>query len=156
MSDLRQQLTLVLVTKDRHVLLGLKKTGFGSGRINALGGKIEPGESPLGCALRELEEECGLKAKEATEVARIFVDYDHTGKKVELHVFEVTDFRGEVHSTLEMDVDWTSIDHVPYEKMWANDIYWLPSVLNGKRIHASFHLSDDETVIDQKIEEWKV
>ena len=42
MPELRQQLTLVLVTRDREVLLGLKKTGFGAGRWNALGGKIEP------------------------------------------------------------------------------------------------------------------
>ena len=42
------------------VLLGLKKTGFGRGRIVGPGGKIDPGESPEQAAARELEEETTL------------------------------------------------------------------------------------------------
>jgi len=34
-------------------------------RLNGLGGKLEPGESFLGCALREIEEETGYQIKPA-------------------------------------------------------------------------------------------
>ncbi|KAE8216229.1 hypothetical protein CF327_g574 [Tilletia walkeri] len=48
-----------------HILLGLKKRGFGEGRINAFGGKPITNhndfESPSDCALREFEEETGLR-----------------------------------------------------------------------------------------------
>lgn len=35
-------------------------------------GKLEPGEDPLACAVRELEEETGLKAQNLTPLARFF------------------------------------------------------------------------------------
>ncbi|KAE8231309.1 hypothetical protein CF326_g3675 [Tilletia indica] len=48
-----------------HILLGLKKRGFGEGRMNAFGGKPitnhDDIESPSDCALREFEEETGLR-----------------------------------------------------------------------------------------------
>ena len=44
----------------RQVLLGRKKKGLGAGNIVGLGGKLEPGESALDAAVREVEEESGL------------------------------------------------------------------------------------------------
>lgn len=38
-------LTLVLVVQPGKVLLGMKKRGFGAGKWNGFGGKVEPGES---------------------------------------------------------------------------------------------------------------
>ncbi|WKK71641.1 NUDIX domain-containing protein [Rathayibacter oskolensis] len=42
-----------------EVLLGRKRRGLGEGRIVAPGGKLEPGESPVRAAVRELAEEVG-------------------------------------------------------------------------------------------------
>lgn len=42
----RKLLTLVLVRNDvGDILLGLKKRGFGEGKWNGFGGKVEPGET---------------------------------------------------------------------------------------------------------------
>ena len=38
-------LTLAFVTQKDKVLLGLKKKGFGMGRWNGFGGKVEKGET---------------------------------------------------------------------------------------------------------------
>jgi len=38
----------------------MKKRGFGVGKWNGYGGKLEEGESIERCATRELEEECGI------------------------------------------------------------------------------------------------
>lgn len=38
-------LTLVLVVQPGRVLLGMKKRGFGAGKWNGFGGKVQPGES---------------------------------------------------------------------------------------------------------------
>src|SRR6202042_3317259 len=44
-----------------EVLLGLKKSGFGTGKWVGLGGHIEPGEKPEAAAVREVWEESGLQ-----------------------------------------------------------------------------------------------
>lgn len=38
-------LTLVLVVQPGRVLLGMKKRGFGAGRWNGFGGKVQSGET---------------------------------------------------------------------------------------------------------------
>ncbi|MCK4393488.1 NUDIX domain-containing protein, partial [Candidatus Bipolaricaulota bacterium] len=44
-----------------EVLLGFKKIGFGAGKYNGPGGKVEAGETVATAAIRELEEETGIK-----------------------------------------------------------------------------------------------
>ena len=56
-------LVFVLNKTGRCVLLGLKKRGFGEGRWNGFGGKLEAGETMEQCAARELCEESGLRCE---------------------------------------------------------------------------------------------
>jgi len=44
-----------------EVLLGFKKSGFGKGKYAGFGGSVEEGETIIAAAVRELEEETGLK-----------------------------------------------------------------------------------------------
>ena len=43
-----------------------KKNDYHEGKWNGLGGKFEQGESPEECAIREIEEESGLRVKSVT------------------------------------------------------------------------------------------
>lgn len=45
-------LTLVLVVQPGRVLLGMKKRGFGAGKWNGFGGKVQQGESIVDAARR--------------------------------------------------------------------------------------------------------
>ncbi len=45
MAKSKKITTLVMVTNESNILLGLKKRGFGSGKLNGFGGKVEPNES---------------------------------------------------------------------------------------------------------------
>ena len=45
-------LTLVLIREPSRVLLGMKKRGFGEGRWNGFGGKVEQGETITQAAYR--------------------------------------------------------------------------------------------------------
>ena len=59
-SKQRKVLTLVLLREANRVLLGMKKRGFGVGKWNGFGGKLEQGETVLEAAAREVREECGF------------------------------------------------------------------------------------------------
>ena len=49
--------TLLFVLRGDEVLLIRKKRGLGAGKYNGPGGRLEPGETALACAVREVEEE---------------------------------------------------------------------------------------------------
>jgi ADP-ribose pyrophosphatase YjhB (NUDIX family) len=55
----QQRAVIVYITdrKRQKVLLIMKKTGLGKGKVNAPGGRLEPGESFLEAAIRECREE---------------------------------------------------------------------------------------------------
>ena len=56
--------TLCIFVKDEpinEVYLGIKKRGFGKGKHVAVGGGVEAGEMPAQAAVREIEEETGIK-----------------------------------------------------------------------------------------------
>lgn len=147
--------TLCFIIRDGsspHVLLGKKKRGFGLGKLNGIGGKLESGELPEDGIIREVEEEVGLAIPkralhEAGQITFRFPfkkAFDHF-----VHVFVATDWEGEPIETEEMLPHWFPVNEIPFERMWQDDVYWLPIVLKGKRIVADFTFGEDnETVTD--------
>ena len=47
-----KQFTLVMIMRNNKLLLGMKKRGFGKGRWNGFGGKVQEGERLLDAAKR--------------------------------------------------------------------------------------------------------
>jgi 8-oxo-dGTP diphosphatase len=52
----------VVVVRDEKVLLGMRRGAHGAGSWSFPGGHVDEGERPEAAALRELEEETGLRA----------------------------------------------------------------------------------------------
>lgn len=50
--SIRKMFSLVFIRKTTEVLLGLKKRGFGEGKWNGFGGKVEQGETIVQGATR--------------------------------------------------------------------------------------------------------
>lgn len=135
--------TLVFVHDDQKVLLGYKKRGFGSGRWNGFGGKVEPGETLEQAARRELREESGLEAvslQPKAEIEFTFVDGNH----LLCHIFTTQEVVGEPVETEEMRPQWYAHHEVPYQEMWSDDAVWLPHVLAGKTLKAYFEFDSEE------------
>ena len=57
---MRKVTTLVLIVEESRALLGMKKRGFGVGKWNGFGGKVEPNETVNDAAIREIQEEAGI------------------------------------------------------------------------------------------------
>lgn len=144
--------TLCLVVRGKELLLARKQSGPGQGRWNFFGGRIETGESPAACAVRELAEESGLVAEEMDieQVAKLTCQFADM-PAWELHVFRVKRWEGELTASAEMGLgQWFPIDDLPFSDMWPGDRRWLPLVLAGKKIQAliSYRARDDHEVPD--------
>ncbi len=69
-----------------------------------------------------------------------------------MHVYLISTFSGEPRETEEMAFQWFKRDQIPYHQMWDDDKYWLPLVLEGKKIQATFifRKEQEENVVDYK------
>ena len=85
------------------------------------GGKIEEGEQPRDALRRELEEELGILATIADEVARIQHEYPNGGM-VELRFFIVRAFEKEIENRIFRDIQWAEPKDLPkYDFLEADE-----------------------------------
>ncbi|NWS38348.1 8ODP triphosphatase, partial [Probosciger aterrimus] len=145
--------TLVLVVQPQRVLLGMKKRGFGAGLWNGFGGKVQPGESIEEAARRELLEESGLTVNTLQKMGQITFEFVGNSELMEVHVFRADDFHGEPTESDEMRPQWFQLDEVPFSRMWADDIYWFPLVLQKKLFRGYFKFLGQDTILEHTLKE---
>lgn len=142
--------TLLFVRVGGQLLLMRKKRGLGMGKINAPGGRLEPGETPLEAAIREVQEELCVTPeapRHRGELRFQFVD----GYSLHCHVFMSDACVGEPQETAEALPLWVPVEQVPYDEMWADDVLWLPRMLAGFRFDGRF-LFDGDRMVTQSID----
>lgn len=146
---------LVYLVKKNKVLLGFKKRGFGEGRWNGVGGKLEKGETSKKAAIRETKEEIGIEIKSLELVAKLrFIFPEKSEKQVynqDVDVFIVTEWEGGIIETEEIKPEWFKINNLLFEDMWEDDRYWLERVLKGERLECEFYFDDNERIVKNKI-----
>ncbi len=139
------QTNICFLMKDGKVLLGMKKRGFGKGKWNGFGGKIEEGEDPRVAMIRELKEEAGVDVApedlhDAGTLVFTFKDngvWDNT-----CQVYTAGSWKGEPAESEEMSPMWYPVTALPFESMWVDDPHWVPLVLQGKKINGKFLFDD--------------
>jgi 8-oxo-dGTP diphosphatase / 2-hydroxy-dATP diphosphatase len=146
-------LTLVIVHQNDRVLLGMKKRGFGAGKINGFGGKLEPGESLIECAVRELKEESGLIAEDTEEAGRLVFKFNGYPEIMDVHIFKVRRFSGLPCETAEMAPAWYNIKEIPFGQMWPDDKFWFPYFLAGKNFKGYFLYSANNEIMNKEVYE---
>lgn len=159
---MKKLLTLCIPIKENQVLLGMKKRGFGSGRWNGFGGKMEEGETIEQATLRELDEEVGIKDGQLTKAGVLEFSFQNDKKILQVHIFKLTDFSDTSTETEEMKPQWFTFNEIPFSKMWSDDEHWFPLLLNNKLFEGEFLFdrpSDAEysaKIISQKLNEVSV
>ena len=149
-----RDVTLVLPVRNGRILLGMKKRGFGEGKINGFGGKLNEGESIEDGAVRELSEEIGIKvsAESLNKVGELAFSFPHAKGKdwdQKVHVFLVRDWDGVPMESEEMSCDWYDADELPVNKMWDADKDWMPMVLDGRKVKGTFAFGEDNSTISE-------
>ncbi|BDC19382.1 7,8-dihydro-8-oxoguanine triphosphatase [Acidianus sp. HS-5] len=119
-----------------------KKRGLGEGLITFPGGKVEGDETPLDCAIRETEEEVGVKITNPKKAGLII--FKQNGGNIQImHVYTAREFTGSPKESDEAVPMWVSYDNLPFGNMWIDDRIWLPLVLQGKYVNCVFEFTND-------------
>lgn len=150
---MKKVLTLCIIHEPGRVLLGLKKRGFGMGRWNGFGGKVQEGETIEEAARREVMEEAGIAVMALEK--RGVINFVSTGDPtaLEVHVFSAREWSGEPRESEEMKPQWFSKDKIPFHAMWLDDPYWFPLFFAGKRFRAAFAFENLSTILSSYIQE---
>jgi 8-oxo-dGTP diphosphatase len=139
----RERATLCFLIAEEKILLIRKKRGLGAGKINGPGGRIEPGEEPHECAVRETSEEVGLIPTSVQRRGELHFEFAD-GYSLHCTVFVANEYTGELVETDEALPIWTALDSIPYEEMWADDIHWLPGMIQGGTFRGYFHFDGEK------------
>jgi mutator protein MutT len=148
MSDIRR--TLLFLHEGDNILLAMKKRGFGANRWNGVGGKLDEGETVEQALIRETQEEIFVTPLEYEKVAEL----DFYGKDPEtketwqmfVYAYLCTKWEGEPTESEEMKPEWYKKNAIPYDAMWQDDEHWLPIVLKGKKVTATFYFDEKDNL----------
>ncbi len=133
-----------------RVLLIEKKRGLGEGLINAPGGRLDPGETAVEAAIREVQEELRITPLAPYWCGEHYFQF-RDGYSMHVHVYASDSYEGTPTETPEAVPRWTPCDAIPYERMWADDAHWIPLLLAGERFSGRY-LFDGQAMVDFAIE----
>jgi len=155
--DIRR--TLLFLKRDDQILIAMKKRGFGMGKWNGVGGKIELGETIEQALVRECQEEIGVTPRDWRQVAELdFIQDAETDNPwhMYVHAYITENWDHEPTESEEMMPKWFDIEDLPYGAMWDDDEFWLPQVLAGNKVYGEFTfdihdklLTHDVRVVEQ-------
>ena len=132
--------TLCWIIKDNKVLLKLANRGVSKDKWNAPGGKAEKNETPLNCVFREVLEETGLKIVKPQYHGKLTFFFGRTKDPDWIvHIFSTRDFLGNLKESEEGKLEWFDLGKIPFKRMWADDQYWVPLLLQGKKFDGVFY-----------------
>ncbi len=146
--------TLCYVRWDNQTLMihRIKKPNdMHQGRWNGLGGKLEPGETPEECAVREIYEESGLVVHSVQLKGILTFPGFANDEDWYTFVFVATDFTGDLGESAEGVLEWVDDARLLDLYLWEGDrlfIPWLkePGFCSGKFVYQNNQLVHHEVV----------
>jgi 8-oxo-dGTP diphosphatase len=146
--------TLCYLRQDHQTLMlhRVKKArDIHEGKWNGLGGKLEAGESPEECAIREIEEESGLCVL-APRLAGLltFPLFDGTDDWY-VYVFVVEQFEGQLIDSPEGHLAWIADADLLALNLWEGDRLFLPWLLEGRFFSGKFTYLDGQLIDHQVV-----
>jgi 8-oxo-dGTP diphosphatase len=117
-KDIHSRLTLM-------ILRNKKKGDYHLGKWNGLGGKLDPGESPQECAIREIFEESGLTV--TNPQLKGIITFPMFDQKDDWYVFMFTasQYSGTLIDSPEGELRWIEDDKLKQLNLWEGDLLFL-------------------------------
>lgn len=133
-----------------EVLLGLKRTGFGTGKIVGLGGHVEAGESDAEAVCREVWEEAGIVVRQEDLAPAGVVEFVFPARpewNMYCRLYTTRRWQGEPTESLEIIPQWFDAASLPLHRMWQDAAHWLPPALAGETHDVVVVLNDDNETV---------
>jgi len=143
------EMTLCEIIDGDKVLLKLATRGISNGKWNGLGGKIDDGETPEQCIIREVKEESGLTVSNPKKhgILRFYTE-GMEGAFAVVHLFSFRSFSGKLTATDEGELRWFEISKIPYSEMWDDDGVWMIPLLSGFAFDGEFVFDKHGHLVD--------
>lgn len=123
-----------------------KENDMHEGKWNGLGGKLEAGESPEECVIREVKEEAGLTIKEPRMHGFItFPAFDGI-EDWYVFLFTANKFEGELIDSPEGNLEWIENSKVCSLNLWEGDTIFMKWLYDEKFFSAKFNYADGKLV----------
>lgn len=120
------------------------------GKWNGLGGKLEPGESPDECVIREVREESGL-AIEAPRMRGILTfPAFKPGEDWLVFVYTADRHSGTLGRCPEGDLEWIAAADVAALPLWEGDRVFLPW-LDGERFFSAKFVYENGRLVRHEV-----
>lgn len=120
------------------------------GMWNGLGGKVEDGETPEACAVREIKEESGLTVKHP--ILRGFITFPNFDGKNDWYVFvfRFDEYEGELIDSPEGDLKWITPAEMSDISLWEGDRIFM-EWLDKSRIFSALFKYENGRLLDWKV-----
>jgi 8-oxo-dGTP diphosphatase len=128
-----------------------KKNDMHAGKWNGLGGKLEPGETPEECAVREIMEESGLRVFNPILKGVLTFPAFSNDEDWYAFVFLVNEFEGELIDSPEGNLKWIDNTELLNLNLWEGDRIFLPwleqqAFFSGKFIYEDGRFIEHQVV----------
>jgi 8-oxo-dGTP diphosphatase len=128
-----------------------KANDMHAGKWNGLGGKLEPGETPEECAIREIREESGLTVTKPELKGLLTFPAFAKDEDWYAFVFVAREFEGELIDSPEGVLQWIDDAELVNLNLWEGDrifLPWLeqPGFFSGKFIYRDGKLIEHQVV----------
>jgi 8-oxo-dGTP diphosphatase len=133
-----------------EVLLGLKRTGFGTGKIVGIGGHVEAGETDAEAVCREVWEEAGVVVRQEDLANAGTVEFIFPARpewNMYCRLFTTRKWEGEPAESQEIIPEWFDAASLPLHLMWADAEHWLPAALSGETLDVVVVLNEDNETV---------
>jgi 8-oxo-dGTP diphosphatase len=142
--------TLCYVKKNGKTLMlhrVKKQNDVHEGKWNGLGGKLEQGETPEECVIREVQEESGLIITKPQLRGMLTFPLFSNCEDEYTFLFIATEFEGELIDSPEGNLEWIEDSKVLSLNLWDGDwlfLEWMGKdrFFSGKMIYENGHLVD--------------
>lgn len=146
--------TLCYLKKNNQTLMihrTKKDNDIHKGKWNGLGGKLEPGETPEECAIRETQEEAGLTV--VNPILKGVLTFPNFANDEDWYafVFIANEFEGDLIDSPEGKLKWIDDAELLNLNLWEGDRIFLPWLERHRFFSGKFVYQDEQLVTHQVV-----